>query len=75
MNLISLTLEQPSPRTVLRALSPHFERVDVERAPAPSQWQIVCRDATDRIRLRVQYFFSARFNYEPVYLICPGDRP
>jgi hypothetical protein len=75
MNLIDLTLEHPQPRKVRQALEPHFERVDVERQNAPYQWCLVCRDKTDRIRLRVQYFFAAWFDYEPIYLICPGDRP
>jgi hypothetical protein len=75
MNLIDLTLSRPAPRKVRMALESCFERVDIERQTAPYQFAIVCRDKTDRVRLRVQYFFAAWFDYEPIYLICPGDRP
>ncbi len=73
MNLKSLVQSAPEPRSVCTCLELFFASVEIQhRLGSAIPYEIQARDDTGRLRLRLPYFWSERWE-RWFYLLLPGD--
>jgi len=74
MNLYGICSTSPEPRVLCDCLFPFFSQVETERRNcAVYGYEIQARDEAGRLRLRIPYFWSERWE-KWFYVILPGER-